>query len=110
MRRGGVFRWKPGYTSYPWVGLEGLIPAAMILDRAGYPAFEVADRAVLRTLDYLWQLRASTGDARWFDGTRSREIVQLVNAVYRTSFPVNDVPGVGRTVGYTAWTHPTSPW
>lgn len=110
MRRGGVFQWKPGYTSYPWVGLEGLIPAALLLDRAGYPAFEVADRAVLRTHEYLWQLRDSTGDARWFDGTRAREIVQLVNAVYHTAFPVNDVTGAGRTVGYTAWTHPTTPW
>jgi hypothetical protein len=107
MRRGGVFQWKPGYTDYPWVGLEGLIPAAVILDRAGFPAFQVADRAVLRTHDYLWQLRNSTGEARWFDGTRAREIVHLVNVVYGTSFPVNDVTGGGRTVGYTAWTHPT---
>jgi hypothetical protein len=33
--------------------------------------------------------------------------VHLVNVVYRSSFPVNDVTGAGRTVGYTAWTHPT---
>jgi hypothetical protein len=106
MRRGGPFQWGPSYTSYPWVGLEGLVPAAVILDRAGYPAFETADRAVLRTHEFLWQLRTSTGDARWFDGTRGRELVQLVNVVYDTSFPVNDVAGVGRTVGYTSWTHP----
>jgi hypothetical protein len=107
MRRGGQFQWRPLYTSYPWVGLEGMIPAAVMLDQAGYPAFEAADRAVLRTHEFLWQLRNSTGDARWFDGTRGREIVQLVNAVYHTSFPVNDVAGIGRTVGYTSWTHPT---
>jgi hypothetical protein len=106
MRRGGVYQFKPGYTSYPWVGLEGLVPAAVMLDRAGYPAFEVADRAILRTHDYLWQLRNSTGETRWFDGTRAREIVHLVNVVYGASFPVNDVTGGGRTVGYTAWTHP----
>jgi hypothetical protein len=106
MRRGGVYQFEPGYTSYPWVGLEGLVPAAVILERAGYPAFQVADRAILRTHDYLWQLRNSTGETRWFDGTRSREIVHLVNAVYRSSFPVNDVTGGGRTVGYTGWTHP----
>jgi hypothetical protein len=103
-----VFQWNPVYTSYPWVGLEGMIPAAVVLDRAGYPAFDVADRAVLRTHEFLWELRTSTGDTRWFDGTRSREIVHLVNAAYHTSFPVNDVTGGGRTVGYTAWTHPAS--
>jgi hypothetical protein len=107
MRRGGVFQWKPGYTSYPWVGLEGLIPAAVVLERAGYPAFQVADRAVLRTHEYLWQLRNATGEARWFDGTRGREIVHLVNVAYGATFPVNDVTGGGRTIGYTAWTHPT---
>jgi hypothetical protein len=42
MRRGGNFKHPPGYTQYPWTGLDGLIPAAMILHRAGYPAFEVA--------------------------------------------------------------------
>jgi hypothetical protein len=106
MRRGGVYQWRPAYTSLPWVGLEGLVPAAVILSRAGYPAFEVADRAILRAHEYLWHLRRTTGDPRWFDGTRAREIVHLVNAYYRTSYPVNDVTGGGRTVGYTAWTHP----
>jgi hypothetical protein len=107
MRRGGVYQWEPGYTSYPWVGLEGLIPAAVILDRAGFPAFQAGDRAILRTHEYLWQLRNATGELRWFDGTRAREIVHLVNVFYGASFPVNDVTGGGRTVGYTAWTHPT---
>lgn len=106
MRRGGAFQWEPGYTQYVWVGLEGFVPAAVILERAGYPAFEVADRAVLRTHEYLWHLRSQTGDARWFDGDRAREIVHLVNARYGTSFPVNRATGRGRTVGYTDWTHP----
>jgi hypothetical protein len=106
MRRGGTYRWEPGYTQYPWVGLEGLVPAAVILERAGYPAFELADRAVLRTHEYLWFLRQETGERRWFDGIRAREVVQLVNVVYGTSFPVNEVVGQGRTMGYTDWTHP----
>jgi hypothetical protein len=107
MRRGGVYQWKPAFTSLPWVGLEGFVPAALILHRAGYPAFEVADRAVLRAHDYLWELRRTTGETRWFDGTRDREIVHLVNVVYGASYPVNDVAGAGRTIGYTTWTHST---
>ena len=107
MRRGGVYQWEPGYTQYPWVGLEGFIPAAVLLERAGYPAFEVADRAVLRTQEYLWHLRTETGDARWFDGSRARELVHLVNVRYGVSFPVNQAVAGGRTVGYTQWSHAT---
>lgn len=106
MKRGGTYQWAPGYTSYPWVGLEGFVPAAVVLTRAGHPAFEVGDRAVLRAHEYLWYLRTETGDERWFDGMRARQIVHLVNVVYGTSFPVDDVTGYGRTVGYTDWTHP----
>lgn len=105
MRRGGGYQWIPGYTQYPWVGLEGFVPAAVILDRAGYRAFDVADRAVLRTHEYLWYLRSQSGDVRWFDGDRARAIVSLVNAAYGSSFPVNGPVGRGRTVGYTDWTH-----
>jgi hypothetical protein len=105
MRRGGSYQWEPAYTQYTWVGLEGFVPAAVLLERAGYPAFQVADRAVLRTLEYLWYLRTQTGDARWFDGDRARGIVHLVNVAYGASFPVAGAVGVGRTVGYTDWTH-----
>jgi hypothetical protein len=106
MRRGGVFQSVPTYTQYPWVGLEGLVPAAVILERAGYPAFEVGDRAVLRSLEYLRYLREETNEPRWFDGVRAREIVHLVNAAYGTSLPVSRAIAGGRTVGYTGWTHP----
>ena len=106
MRRGGVFGLRPTFTAYPWVGLEGVVPAAVILERAGYPAFEVADRALLRAHEYLWYLRTMTGDERWFDGSRAREIVHLVNVVYGVSFPITQTIGAGRTVGYTGWTHP----
>ncbi|MGE0160265.1 MAG: hypothetical protein AB7T31_12715 [Gemmatimonadales bacterium] len=105
MRRGGRFQWEPVYTAYPWVGLEGLVPAAVVLARAGYPAFDVADQAVLRAVEYLWYLREETGDERWFDGVRARDIVHLVNVAYGRSFPIARTVAGGRTVGYTGWTH-----
>jgi hypothetical protein len=107
MRRGGDYQWPPGFTQYPWVGLEGFVSAAVILHRSGYPAFDVADRAVLRTLEYLWYLRVQTGREAWFDGTRADEIVFLVNRAYGVSFPVVDVVRAGRLVGYTDWSHMT---
>jgi hypothetical protein len=106
MRRGGVFQDPPGYTQYPWVGLEGLVPAAYVLHRQGYPAFEAGDRAIQRSLDYLLDLRNRTGETRWFDGRRASEVIHLANSMYRASFPVADRPaGAGRTIGFTDWTH-----
>jgi len=79
----------------------------VILQRAGYPAFAVADRAVLRAVRYLRDLQLSTGSGRWFQERRSNEIIQLVNVAYGAHFPVDLPTGGGRTVGYTDWTHAT---
>jgi hypothetical protein len=106
MSRGGDYQWPPGLTDYPWVGLEGLVPAAVILANAGFPAFRAGDRAILRAVDYLWQLRVETAHANWFTGSRSGEIIQLVDATYGRDYPHEDPVGAGRTVGYTDWTHP----
>ncbi len=107
MARGGDLAWPPGTTQYPWVALEGLVPAAVILHRAGYPAFAVAGRAVLRAVGYLRDLQLSTGSGRWFQERRSNEIIQLVNVAYGARFRVDLPAGAGRTVGYTDWTHAT---
>lgn len=104
MRRGGPFTWPPSYTQYPWVGIDGYIPAALILYRAGYPAFQISDRSVLRTLEYLKYLEDNT-TTTWFDGTRSNEDIFIVNKAYGVSFPMNGPTGDGRVVGFTGWTH-----
>lgn len=106
MVRGGNFAWPPGYTQYPWVGMEGYIPAALVLYRAGYPAFQVADQAVLRALDYLWFLKNNTS-TDWWEPSRASEVKHLVNVAYGKSFPVSYPTGGGRMVGYTDWTHPS---
>ena len=112
MRRGGDYQWPPGYTQYPWVGLEGFVPAALVLHRAGYPAFEVADRAVLRAVEYLWWLGEELGEAPtcdgacWWDYDRATETKHLVNWYYGTTFPYEAPTGRGRTTGYVDWTHP----
>jgi hypothetical protein len=105
MARGGRFRHPPRYTQYPWVGLEGFVPAALVLHRAGFPAFAVADEAVRRSVDYLWYLRRQTGDEDWFNGRRAAEVVHLTNVAYGTTYPVRTPVGPGRTVGFTDWTH-----
>jgi hypothetical protein len=45
----------------------------------------VADRAVLRTYEYLWFVRQETDDSEWFDGSRADETTHLVNVAYGTS-------------------------
>jgi hypothetical protein len=105
MSRGGDDICSPTWTQYPWVGLEGAVPAALVFARAGYPAWEVADAAIRRALDYLWFLRQTTGNADWFDGSRSNECVYLVNRAYGTSFPCSRPVAGGRTIGFSDWTH-----
>ena len=77
MIRGGNFTWPPGHTTYPWVGLEGYIPAALVLQRAGYPSFELKDRAVLRTNEYLCYLKNNTS-TDWWESARAAEVKHLL--------------------------------
>jgi hypothetical protein len=105
MSRGGDDFCSPVWTQYPWVGLEGAVPAALVFARAGYPAWAVADEAIRRAVDYLWFLRQATGNADWFDGTRSNECVYLVNRAYATAFPCSLPVAGGRTIGFSDWTH-----
>jgi hypothetical protein len=107
MRRGGYYKWEPGFTPYPWVGLEGFVPTALILHRQGYDAFGISDQAVLRSFDYLWELSINTGTTDWFDGRRGDEATHIVNKAYGKSFPVQSAIGPGRTFGFTGFTHPT---
>lgn len=105
IRRGGPFKWKPGYTQYPWIGLEGYVPTALILSRQGYKAFDLSEQSIARVYDYLWFLKEQTGDQRWFDGKRADETTHIVNMYYGTNYPVESTIGVGRTFGFTGFTH-----
>ncbi len=106
MSRGGNDVCDPEYTQYPWVGLEGAVPAAMILSRAGYPAFDVQNQALRRAAAYLMGLRNRTGESEWYDASRAPEIKHLLNRVYGLGYPVAYPVGGGRTVGFTDFTHP----
>jgi hypothetical protein len=105
MSRGGDDVCSPDWTQYPWIGLEGAVPAALVFARAGYPAWDVAEEAVRRAHDYLWFLRQTTGNPDWFDGLRSNECVYLVNRAYGTKFPCSLPVSGGRTFGFSDWTH-----
>ena len=106
MSRGSDDVCDPGFTQYPWVGLEGAVPAAVVLSRAGFPAWDVGNQALRRAAVYLMALRNSSGDAGWYDDSRDPQIKHLLNRVYGLGYPASYPVGGGRTVGFTDFTHP----
>lgn len=107
MSRGGSFRWPPGYTQYPWVGLAGAVPAMVVFENAGHPACSIVQSAIKRAADYLYFLRTETGKVDWYDTSRWAYIKHLINTAYGVNHPVGYPTGSGQTAGFTDWTHPT---
>lgn len=106
MVRGGDFAWPPEYTQYPWEGIAGYLVQAQFLARAGYPAWEVEDRAPLRAVQFLDRLAQETGDDRWWDHTNWAK--HLVNHVYEAGLSVPEGNPDGKNMGWTDWTHGTA--
>jgi hypothetical protein len=98
MRRGGPFQWPPLETNYPWGSLQGAVVQAHILHRAGYPAWQWEDNALLRAVQFLYNIGwPAEGDDDWQ--------IWLINKVYGTNFPTR-LPGqTGKNMGWTEWTH-----
>lgn len=98
MRRGGAFKMpNPAETGYACGAQSGSAALAWILHRAGYPAFEWENRAVLRARQFLERIGwECVGDDDWLDA--------LLNSVYGTKFAVSDM-GPGKNMGWTQWTH-----
>jgi hypothetical protein len=103
LARGGDRRWPPEYTQYPWEGISGYFVQAELLARAGYPAWEVEERAPLRAMQFLWEAYGASGDERWWDHTNWAK--HLGNRAYGTSYPVPEGDPNGKNLGWTDWTH-----
>lgn len=105
MRRGCDFRWLPCYTHYPWEGLGGAFVEAQLLSRQGYDTWNWSDKALLRAVQFLYDL--SRQDAAWWQSAARNDswIVDVANYQYGPRFPaaVNGTPG--KNMGWTAWTH-----
>lgn len=97
MRRGGSFKWPPSATGYPWEALQGAVATAHMLNRAGYPAWQWNDKAMLRAVQFLYSIGwAADGDDRWQ--------IWIVNRAYGVNFPTTG-GGAGKNAGWTQWTH-----
>jgi len=108
MRRGCSIQFPPCETGYPWGGLEGAVVMAEILYRRGFDTFEWEDRALLRAVQFLWDLdQEFPGDGWWASGDDEWQ-VWLVNHVYGTDFPASLPAREGKNMGWTDWTHDRS--
>jgi hypothetical protein len=98
-RRAGGFHWPAPKENYVWEGLQGALVQAVILERAGYPAFEWGDRALLRAARWLHEQASypAAGDDIWQE--------HILNHYYGASFPAVVSGNPGKNVGWTAWTH-----
>jgi hypothetical protein len=70
MRRGGSCSATPGFTGYPWEGLQGYVMGARVLQRAGMSIWSTGDRALCRAASALQDGRfgnswKATGDDQW---------------------------------------------
>ena len=76
---------------------------AQILHRAGYPAWEWEDRALLRAFAWLHDQAdyPAEGDDEWQPW--------LINAVYGTDFPTVSPARHGKNMGWTDWTAAQQP-
>lgn len=102
MRRGGPFQWPPLPTNYPWAALQGSVVQAALLQRAGYPAWEWQNKAMRRSVQFLYTIGwPAQGDDEW--------IMPLINCVYHTNFPVETAARPGKIMGWTDWTHQQCP-
>ncbi|MDQ3099673.1 MAG: hypothetical protein M3Q44_08065 [bacterium] len=99
----------PGYTAYPWEGLQGAYAQAVILDRMGYKdaagndSWHVANSALLRAVQYQWYLQSKFGGS-WYDPQRAAWVKHLAFYVYGYKPAAYASSGGGRNMDWTQWT------
>lgn len=105
-RRGGGFTWPPPRENYVFEALQGAVVQAQLLTRAGYPAWDWCDTALLRAANWLHTHPVdSDGNAGYPAEGDDRWITWLVNAAYGSFFPVVTPTSPGKSMGFTDWTH-----
>ena len=97
MRRGGSCKAEPAKTGYAWEGLQGIIVAARAFERAGKPAWKVADSAIYRAAFMLQETlawKATSNNDGW--------LLIFLDDAYGTSWAesLNNKYGAGRGAGW----------
>jgi hypothetical protein len=98
-RRSGGFTWPPPQENYVWEALQGASVQAELLTRAGYPAWQWQNQALLRAINWLHghAYYPAAGVVNW--------LPWLVNYAYGSYFPAPSSTNPGKGMGWTDWTH-----
>lgn len=104
MRRGCSLQFPPCPTNYPWEALQGILVEAVVLHRQGYDVWNWEDQAILRAVQFLYDLHLAYPDGQWWAAGDDLWIPWLVNAVYGADFPTEPARR-GKNMGWTDWTH-----
>jgi hypothetical protein len=110
MRRGGPFQWPPLQAeakSYAWEAIQGAVVQAEILRRQGYDTWNWQNQALKRMVLFMAVLDQNFG-GWWASGDDSWS-PWLVNHAYGTRFPAVTPTRPGKNMGFTDWTHATTP-
>jgi hypothetical protein len=103
LRRSGGFSWPPPKQNYIHTALQGTIPTAVMLHRAGFDAFNWANQAVKRTLDWSYDQASFVpeGNDQW--------IAWPVDYYYCTNKFTEPIGATaahfGKIMDWTDWTH-----
>ena len=107
--RGASFTWPPVPTQYVWTGFRGYLDAAVLLQRAGFPALSISDNAPLRDIQYICYLQNNTPGG-WWNLSNPNPSAHLAHSVYGVTFPsgcgIKYPVGADMILGFTDWTHP----
>jgi hypothetical protein len=94
--------WPPSLgTYYPFNGLAGLVVQAELLYKNGFPAYTIADSALIRA--YSWDIDEAHWNVNW--ASKAAWMPWVLNKRYTRSYPAALPATPGQNVGYVDWTH-----
>lgn len=91
------------HSHYPWVGLNAAVLLSKIYQRQGYPAFELADKAIYRAASYLLALSKNNGGGGWYDDSSRKDAKFVINDEYGVPYPLALPVATSGLVGWMDW-------
>ena len=98
-RRGCGFTWPACKEGYTWEALQGATVQAQLLSRAGYDVWNWSDKAMLRSVNWLYNVNSFPPEG---DDTF---IPWIINKAYNTSFRTVTPVSIGKNMSWTDYTH-----
>lgn len=110
--------WPVPREDYVYENLQGIVVAAELLHRQGYPAWDWENQAIKRAFTFLhspyfplaggisdFRALGDSSHAAYADTGNDRNPVWVTNFHYRTTFYTETPVTPSRNMGFTDWTH-----